>query len=165
MKTILSALLLFYSTLILSQTSSQSTIEGQNEIKINMGYAIAGLPEITYERVIDDGGAVGLSVAFAIDEDIDYSVIAIPYYRLYFGQKRAAGFFVEGNVGVFSEERNDNSSMEEMGFGPGLAVGGKFLTKTGWVAEIVGGAGRNFLNTDVISEVFPRLGVSIGKRF
>ena len=161
----LTLLFLLCITLLNAQEDPKSTIQGNNEVKINMAYAIAGFPEITYERILDDGGSVGLSLAFAVDGDIDYNAIAVPFYRLYFGEKRAAGFFIEANVALFSEEKNDGSSDTAMGFGPGLAVGGKFLTRTGWVAEILAGAGRNFLNENEISDVFPRFGVSIGKRF
>ena len=165
MKKYLILLLLFNVFLLNAQEDPKSTIQGNNELKINMAYAIAGFPEITYERILDDGGSVGLSVAFSVEEDIDYNVLAVPFYRLYFGEKRAAGFFIEANVALFSEDKDDGSTDSALGFGPGLAVGGKFLTRSGWVAEILGGAGRNFLNENEISGVFPRLGVSIGKRF
>ncbi|MEM7187716.1 MAG: DUF3575 domain-containing protein [Bacteroidota bacterium] len=165
MKNYLILVFLFSFSIMNAQEEEKSTISGNNELKLNMAYAIAGFPEITYERVLDEGGAVGLSLAISVDEDIDYNVIAVPFYRLYFGKKRAAGFFIEGNVALFSEDKNDGSGDSALGFGPGLAVGGKFLTRSGWVAEIMAGAGRNFLNENQISDVFPRVGVSIGKRF
>jgi len=165
MKAYLLIIILFCSVLGISQEVTQGGTQGNNEFKINVGYAIAGLPEMTYEYIIDEGGAVGLSLAFSIDENIDFDFIAVPYYRLYFGKKRAAGFFIEANAGIFSDENDNNPGQNAIGFGPGLAVGGKFLTKSGWVAELVFGGGRNFVNQSVISDVYPRLGISLGKRF
>ena len=52
-----------------------------------------------------------------------------------------------------------------MGLGLGLAIGGKFLTKNGFIGEIYIGGGRNFINTDKIDGGYPRIGVSIGKRY
>lgn len=45
----------------------------------------------------------------------------------------------------------------------GIAAGGKFLTKNGFVGEIYGGVGRLFGNSNV--EAYPRGGITIGKRF
>jgi len=61
MKKYLMLLLLFNVFLLNAQEDPKSTIQGNNELKINMAYAIAGFPEITYERILDDGGSVGLS--------------------------------------------------------------------------------------------------------
>ena len=50
----------------------------------------------------------------------------------------------------------------------GVSVGGKWVTKSGFVAEIFGGIGRNILNNDDSSDpikVAGRVGISIGKRF
>ena len=48
-------------------------------------------------------------------------------------------------------------------FGLGAAAGAKFLTKNGFVGEIYVGAGRLFGSSDI--EVYPRAGITIGKRF
>ncbi|PVW17059.1 hypothetical protein [Marixanthomonas spongiae] len=170
----------FFFTVVftgIAQEETNETPPEKNEIKLNIGYVIAGLPEVTYERYLTDETAIGVSVAFSIEENIDYNFIAVPYFRFYFGKKNNAGFFVEGNAGLFSEEYihygdfhpdygYNNASIEsKFGLGLGMAVGGKFITKKGWIAELVGGLGRNFSNTEVLSEVYPRLGISIGKRF
>lgn len=165
MKICLLTIVLFCSAIAISQEEAKRGTKGNNEFKINVGYAIAGLPEMTYERIIDDGGAAGISLAFSVDDNIDFDFIAVPYYRLYFGQKRASGFFIEANAGIFSDVNDKSPGEKAIGFGPGLGVGGKFLTKTGWVAELVFGGGRNFINQSVISDIYPRLGISLGKRF
>ncbi|MEL6812082.1 MAG: DUF3575 domain-containing protein [Bacteroidota bacterium] len=164
MKKVVQIMILCLPVLGMAQEETKDALAGNNEFKFNAGYTVAGIPEISYERILSDDSSVGLSVAAVIDEDIDYNFLIIPYYRFYFGKKRNSGFFLEANGAAFTEDRDDRADTE-LGMGLGLGIGGKFLTKNGWVGELIGGAGRNFLNADVISEVYPRLGISIGKRF
>ncbi len=139
----------------------------KNEVSLNLPIAIfASFPEISYERVMAEDMGIGLSAAFALDEDfIDMKFMAIPYIRWYFGgssesaQRYAAGFFVEANSAVFSAKEYEKT---ETGFGLGLAVGWKFVTKGNWIGQIYGGAGRNFADGP---NVYPRFGITIGKRF
>jgi hypothetical protein len=136
---------------------------GDNEIKINAAYLLGGFGEITYERILGDDSAFGISLGFALDNSINYRFGTIPYYRLYFGDKRASGFFVEGNAAFFSERTFESDT--EFGAGLGLAVGSKFITKRNWIAEVFFGLGRNFSSGDGQSDVYPRLGILIGKRY
>lgn len=136
---------------------------GNNELKLNAAYLLAGFAEITYERLLGDDSAIGISAGFALDNDIDYRFAVLPYYRLYFGKKRAAGFFVEGNANFFSERGFESDT--EFGAGLGLAVGGKLINSKGWIAELFLGLGRNLVNNDEISEAYPRAGILVGKRF
>ncbi|MGB5189572.1 hypothetical protein [Robiginitalea sp.] len=136
---------------------------GDNELKLNAAYLLGGFAEITYERILGEDSALGVSVGFALDNSIDYRFGTIPYYRLYFGNKRASGFFVEGNAAFFSERTFESET--EFGGGLGLAIGSKFITKNNWIAEVFFGLGRNFANGDFQSDVYPRLGILIGKRF
>ena len=57
------------------------------------------MPELSYERLISDNSSLGASVAFSLDkkEDMDWRFSFTPYYRMFFGQKKAAGFFIEAN--------------------------------------------------------------------
>ena len=57
-------------------------------------------------------------------------------------------------------------------FSLGISVGGKWVTKSGFVTEIFGGIGRNLLNSNNYDDdgfdpinIAGRIGVSIGKRF
>ena len=137
-----------------------------NELKINAVYLLAGFPEFSYERILGEETAAGVSVGFALDDSFGLNFGMFPYYRLFFGKKRAAGFFVEGNGALYSESLDlDGRDTSKLGAGVGLAIGGKFLTKGGWVAELYAGAGRNFVNTDDLSAAYPRFGIHIGKRF
>ena len=161
----------------------------RSEIKLNVAYLIAGMPEISYEYLINEESSVGTSILFAIDNDIDFNFAFTPYYRFYFGNKRTAGFFVEGfgmlnvtedyydiyyydvpvNGGDVYYQNNDNSE-KNTNFALGVSVGGKFLTNSGFIFEIYGGVGRNLFNNnsyyyDDNYEFVPRFGVSVGKRF
>jgi len=51
-----------------------------------------------------------------------------------------------------------------LSYGFGVAVGGKFVSKTGLFGEIYGGIGREFLDESFI-EVYPRVGLNFGYRF
>jgi len=150
----------------------------QNELKLNLGTTIFGsFPEITYERILESDLSVGVSAGFSLDEDLyPINFAMMPYVRWFFGgsannlQKYGAGFFIEANGGLIGRDteeidyvngdtylRTENS----IGAGLGLALGWKYLTGNNWVGELYFGAGRDFVNDDA----YPRLGISIGKRF
>ena len=157
---------------------------GNNEIKINLLMSVLALPEVTYERLVEDNMGVGISVAVNVDNtndafDGDFKLLIIPHYRLYFGSKKASGFFIEGNAALVSGSvytiyydpaasyvpgyipyQKENTT----NFGLGAAVGGKFLTRNGFLGEVYGGVGRLF-GSNRIADVYPRIGISIGKRF
>jgi len=150
----------------------------KNEVRLNTLYQFGGYPEVSYERQLGIGSAVGATFGARIDvvkrnyvDDLitfDYAVL--PYYRFYFGKKPTAGFFLEGNGIIFSriskyEDRN------ELGAGLGIGLGAKFPIKNNWNVGFVVGGGYNLLQEPCINEsicfpdVYPRLGITIGKRF
>jgi hypothetical protein len=57
----------------------------------------------------------------------------------------------------------DNHEENKFGFGLGIAVGSKFVTTSGFVFDVYAGLGRNLLESD--GQAYPRLGLTIGKRF
>ena len=158
-----------FSFLISLQANGQEQVESRNEIKINGGYYIISgylnlkYPELSYERILNKTSGIGLSFKDEQDRGIRY--IFIPYYRYYFGKKMATGFFIEGNGSFFSLKTRDLESKNELGLGIGIAVGGKFLIEDKWLAELVIGGGRNFMNINNISNVYPRFGIVVGRRF
>jgi hypothetical protein len=150
----------------------------QNELKLNLGTTIFGsFPEVTYERILDSDISVGASLGFALDKELyPVNLALIPYVRWFFGggaenlQKYGAGFFIEANGALFSKDTNETDfqngayvsfSENNAGAGLGLALGWKYLTRNNWVGEVYFGAGRDFANDGA----YPRLGISIGKRF
>ncbi len=178
-KTLTSALCMIISFIYNSNEMYAQDVKEQNlgnhELKINMGSLLVEFPEISYEHIINEESSVGISVAFPIDQEISYRFMVFPNYRIFFGAKRAAGFFIEANSAIFSQRfqrdvifgsiNDPTTDSTKIGWGLGIAVGGKFLTKNGFIGEIYVGGGRNFINTDKIDGGYPRIGISIGKRF
>ena len=153
-----------------------------NEIRINVPSAIAGLPELTYERTFADNMGAGISIAFQLEKFKDNHTnglnelrsLICPFYRLYFGEKEASGFYVEGNMAIAGQKEkynsydfngNVSSSYERSAtnFGFGAAVGIKLLARNGFIGDFYAGWGRLF--GDNIIGGYPRLGICIGKRF
>jgi len=165
------------------ETSQTKSLNGtdNNEIKVNLLTSVVGLPELNYERFLANNMGVGLAVAVSVDKIASMSLryMALPYYRLYFGSKKASGFFIEANTAlVRQKERTYDLSYDNINntyyytnirirsttnFGFGVATGFKFLSKNGFVGEVYLGGGRLF--GDPIDDAYPRLGISLGKRF
>lgn len=167
-------LIVMFITLVPELLFSQDSVSfKRNEVKLNVGYLLGGYPEISYERILTHESSVGLSAGVNIEENV-YKISFIPYYRIYFGKKPATGFFMESNLALFSQagrEYDNNRAFpiqtytNFLGFGAGIGLGGKLITKNGFIVELLGGLGRNFVNIDAINYVYPRFGISIGKRF
>ncbi|MEE9407626.1 MAG: DUF3575 domain-containing protein [Polaribacter sp.] len=168
-------LLLLMSAFLMNSQEEEKVSLKQNEFKLNIASTIDKYPEFSYERLLNDETSIGLSVGFSIenttkDQTTNYNFSIVPYYRFFFGKKPAAGFFIEANTPLFSQKYIDgsffnNQSEGGLGFGLGLSIGGKFLTKSGWIGEIYTGVARSFINTDKVRQLYPRAGITIGKRF
>jgi len=163
MKKALSLVLLYFFTIALFSQEKKPQL-ASNELRINMFYTTLGLPEIAYEKYLNNESSIGVSVAFSVDSNIDLNYLIIPNYRHYFGKKRAAGFFLEANAALFSEKTYFPYA-NETGLGLGMALGGKFVTKQNWTANLTLGLGRNFINNSYTNQAYPRMEISIGKRF
>ena len=178
MKKIVIAFIVFFGSV--SSFAQQKDTSPQNEIKFNVPMAIYGLPELNYERIIEDNMGVGISLSIAVDKAFNHDnnkginerAIVCPYYRLYFGQKQAAGFYIEGNMAVAGQKELNSPgdtpgskipSRSTMGFGFGAAVGIKLLSKNDFAGDFYAGWGRLF--GENIYNGYPRLGICIGKRF
>ncbi|HRZ97746.1 MAG TPA: hypothetical protein P5084_09320 [Paludibacter sp.] len=145
----------------------------KNEIRLNLLEAAFGLPEINYERFLDDNFGIGVAGAYSLDPDFSMLGAVIPYGRLYFGYIPNSGFFIEGNAAFIIEEDYSNTYVSSgtyisnksysFGFGMGVAGGYKFLAKNNWVGEAYLGLGRVYGDNSVM--VYPRCGFAIGKRF
>lgn len=165
-----------------STNQTQNLLNGtdNNELRINLLMSIAGLPELSYERYIADNMGVGLSAAISLDKFENESMrsIILPYYRVYFGSKKASGFFIEGNMAVVGQKESydtydyySNTTYPSLGyniksttnFGLGAAIGAKFLTRNNFLGEVYLGVGRLF--GESILSAYPRVGISLGKRF
>lgn len=149
---------------------------GNNEIKLNLLFTVLGMPEITYERIIGDNMGAGLAVLFNLEKEVDYKFSMTPYYRVYFGNKKASGFFIEANASVITNKYElvydyyygsggDYREETHVNLGLGAAVGGKFLTRNGFLGEAYLGVGRVFGDRRAIIDAYPRVGFTLGKRF
>lgn len=171
------------------KTSIQKNAEtigqgGNNELKINLLNAVIGMPEVSYERLLADNMGVGASVLVGLDQSIIYRFAFTPYYRVYFGTKKASGFFIEGS-GSVTTIREDYTNYDFLAYtsvppnyflvsretnethlGLGAAVGAKFLTRNGFLGEIYAGATRLLSQKSrYAGDAYPRIGITIGKRF
>ncbi len=145
--------------------------------------------DVSYEYLLNEESSFGISAQMALDPEVygfdsnkrKYAIT--PYYRHFFSKKYARGFFVEAfgslNGGIYEEwiyeyiedcngeygcyhEYYKEYKYDDLAFGVG--VGGKFVSKLGFVGEIHAGIARNLFE-NYAPEVIGRLGVSLGYRF
>lgn len=172
-------ILLCLSSFLLGFSQEKDTIEfKRNELKGNALMLVAGAVEFTYERLLNDESAVGVSLFFPYDDNININFSLTPYYRFYFGKKPAAGFFAEG-FGMLNSYKYDNffygngnystlKTGNATDFALGFGIGGKWITKKGFVFEINSGVGRNLFNSisrDYDNQIVGRGGITLGYRF
>lgn len=172
----LSALLLLCTISISAQDNEPK--QNFNELKINGLYLVLGAFDVTYERTLNEESAFGVNVFLPFDDDVndDINYYISPYYRMYFGKKYAAGFFVEGFgmlnsvkdysyeliLGDILVETEDNVT----DFALGIGVGGKWVTSRGFLGELGFGVGRNLFNSSNNgSEFVGKVGITLGYRF
>lgn len=145
--------------------------------------------DASYERLINEDTSFGVSIFYNTDKnnDIDFprEFSITPYYRWFFNERTfARGFFVEGfgmlntvddsyydnfydTSGNFQSNQVKNTLTR---FALGISVGGKFVIKNGFTAEVILGVGRNLLgDTDAVDfsedNIIGRGGISLGYRF
>jgi len=157
-----------------AQSDNSDAPEMRNELKLNTFYMVLGAAEINYERVINEESSFGIAGTFVFEEDSFWKWGITPYYRIFFSQGHARGFFVEGHASVFGYEdfrwiwdQNGVTSFTEdegTSAGLGVSIGYKVLTSRNLVAEVYGGVGRIFKEINFDS-IYPRFGISVGKRF
>ena len=149
---------------------SPQDIQKKYELKINaLTLLVAKWIDVSYESLINEESSFGVSVALNTDStatDLKYSLT--PYYRRYFSNKFARGFFVEGFGMLFSAKDTDlfgfGSQEFKTGVAMGVSIGGKFISKRGFSAELLLGVGRNFSDS-TYNEGIARIGISVGHRF
>ena len=177
-KTVLSLALLFTFCFAYSQQDLATSVEDKrDELRINMtNVIIFKWVDFSYERVLNEESSVGLGVLFSLDDDQSVSdetrkFSLTPYYRHFFSNQYAKGFFVEGFAMLHSGSEEiyfefDDEFKEEdfTDFAIGVSAGFKAVSKRGFVAEIYLGIGRDLLgNSDL--ELVSRGGIALGYRF
>ena len=178
MRSIITIVLLVLVNVSFGQNKAKVDFK-KNEVKVNALYFILGALEVNYERLLNEESGVGISVATLVDTDSSLSsaVVISPYYRFYFGQKPASGFYFEGfsqysnlKYKTYTFFTNQTQTEQINTFALGVALGGKWYTKRGIVFEIGGGIGRNlvansnFQNSEP-SRITGKFSISAGYRF
>lgn len=179
-KFLLTTLILMVSFLSFAQ---EAELE-KNELKINMSNLI-GFKwfDIGYERILNEESSYGIGTLISLDSSVDgldeYRTFSLtPYYRHFFSNNYAQGFFVEAFTMLHSGKNEDDviyydtasdsyistNNSNYTDFAVGISVGAKWVTKRGFVAEIYAGLGRDMFNQSDL-EIVGRGGVSIGYRF
>ncbi|MEJ6674087.1 MAG: DUF3575 domain-containing protein [Polaribacter sp.] len=164
-------------------------VEKKNELKLNAFNLIAfAALDISYEKVISANSSYGVAIFYNFsdyeNDDITFpkKFSITPYYRWFFSEYQyAQGFFIEGfgMLNTFQDfydsyDYNNNYSKIETqtSFALGISVGGKFVLKEGFTAEVLAGVGRNLIKGEsqedyntFQNEIIGRFGVSLGYRF
>lgn len=182
MKKILITLLLCVSISGFAQDKSDlfpQDVDKKHEFTANaLTLIVSEWIDVSYEYLINEESSFGVDLQFGLDSNDDfdsYRTFSItPNYRRYFSNKYARGFFVEafGMLHTYNDFYNydfvNNTYSEDTvtDFSLGISVGGKWVTKSGFVTEVFAGIGRNlFNNDDDLIEVAGRVGISLGYRF
>ena len=182
MKKLLFILTLCFSVSIFSQETEPDfpqDVDKRHEITANaLTLIVSEWIDVSYEYLINEESSFGVDLQFGLDDNDDfdtYRTFSItPNYRRYFSNKYARGFFVEAfgmlhtykDYYAFDFVTNTSTVRNETDFSLGVSVGGKWVTKSGFVTEIFLGLGRNLLNNDEdFVEVAGRVGISLGYRF
>ena len=186
-------LFLFTSFATFAQENEEEERVPHSEVKVNaFNLIVFKCVDFSYEYLLDSESSIGISTLINLQdkEDRDFldgpyyneKFAITPYYRRYFSSRYAWGFFLEafGSYNV-QDDTNENyiyiaeiddydyvlSDETSSNVAFGIAIGGKFVTKKGFLFEVFGGVGRNIIqsNNDVGSEFVPRLGATLGWRF
>ena len=177
MKKIILAFLVLFS--VFTMNAQNEDIAGdfntkKNEIKVNALFLVIGAIDFTYERLLNEESGIGLNVVVPYDEEIkdNLEYFISPYYRFYFGKKYAAGFFLEGFGMLNSIDQDFNFFSDEdereyvTDFALGIGLGGKWVTKGGFIGEVNLGVGRNlFKSEETDIDFISKFSISIGYRF
>ncbi len=172
-------LMLFASFKVTAQDESQPDkkpiYERKHEIKGGAIKLLAGpIFEGTYEYIKSKDFTFGTSLLVNLsDNDWPENFSITPFARFYFQESKeygAKGFFVEG-FGKFSTGEDFGSedaynTQKDYAVGAlGLSLGKKWINKSGFVFEILVGAGRTLGGPDQAPVAFPRADMFIGYRF
>jgi hypothetical protein len=168
--------MLFALSWQMSAQVSETASFARHELKMDLTYLLV-LPafKVEYEYLLNTESSIGVSAMVnPLRDNPLHKYQFLGFYRLYFGEKPGSGFFLEGNMGITAIDRwrlvNHHPVWENKAkFGLGIAVGKKFVTQSGVVVDLFVGVGR-ILETeskDIYNDrkLYPRVGITVGKRF
>ena len=155
-------------------------IDKKHELSINaLTLIVSEWVDVSYEYLIDEESSFGVDLQFGLDNNQDFDTYrtfsVTPNYRRYFSNKYTRGFFLEifGMLHSYEDFYYDYNTVSntyltasKTDFSLGISVGGKWVTKSGFMTEIFAGIGRNLSNDeDDFLQVVGRVGISLGYRF
>jgi len=164
----------------LSWQANAQNLERRNELKICPAHLIGGSLRIDYERLINDWSSFGATGLYSFSNTFSNTTFDsrirgqfLGFYRLYFGRREpVSGFFLEGNMGVTTGSHYPwrggwyPERVNYTAFGIGLALGWKwYIPRPGIVLDVFVGGGRLFTDDSRITSGFPRMGITVGRRF
>lgn len=179
MKKIVIALVLFCSINAFAQSNTDFTYTEFHEPKLNIGYLILGNFDVSYEYLLSEESGVGVNLMIPFDDYVEWNINynLTGYYRFYFGDNYADGFFAE----VFANLNNVEDRIDIEGTDPverrdkditdlalGLSAGYKLVSSGGVTLEAFLGGGRNLFSEYNSSRNFDfvlRAGLNLGYRF
>lgn len=157
-----------------SQEKKTKDFDGKkHEIKFGAIKMLAGTVfEGTYEYIYSKDFTFGSSLLMNLQSDNSYTedFSITPFARFYFQETQeygAKGFFVEGFAKYVSGKDNVyNYAPEKFSAGAlGISLGKKWINNSGFVLELLAGAGRTLGNSKVAPDAFFRGDINIGYRF
>ncbi len=160
-----------------AQVTNSKTELKIHELKGNALLLVLGSFDVSYERLLNEESGVGVSLNVPFDKNWNINYTVTGFYRYYFGNKPAAGFFGEAfgmlnNVDDYIYEYSPLDYKYEpktlTDFALGIGLGGKWVSKKGLLLEINAGVGRNLFNNqydDRDYELVGKAGITIGYRF
>lgn len=168
-------ILLLIPFISFGQNNTDTIDENRYEVKVNGLSVIFNAIDVEFERTINSESSFGVTAFYSFGDQFDNLKYLSPYYRVYFGKKHAAGFFVEG-FGMLNSQEEIRTTIVGVSsltqrretvndFALGIGIGGKWITKKGLIGQVNLGVGRNFFNTDLGDEFVAKLGISIGFSF
>ncbi len=173
-------ILFFFSFTTYGQIPDSSFLERNNELRISFINLLIESVDIQYERLLSHTSGLGVTVGIgykAQESPLNTIFKVTPTYRYYFGEKKAAGFFVEGHA-RFSYDNGEREKwvseteylksyyQKEFNIGIAVSAGGKIAAKSGFVGVMKGGLGRFITKKNsFFSDFYPIFELSLGKRF
>lgn len=150
-----------------------------HEPKVNLAYLILGNFDVSYEYLLSEESGVGVNLMVPFDDYVDWNIKynLTGYYRFYFGDEYADGFFAEAFANINSvEDRVDIENTNPIqrrdeditDLALGLSGGYKLVSSGGVVLEAFIGGGRNLFsefNSVRNFDFVLRAGLNVGYRF
>lgn len=161
--------ILFCFITLLSHGQNNKT----NELKLNGAFILAVALDISYEKLLSQETSAGAAFLLSYgnkEAQLDYTYYLSPYYRFFFGNKYASGFFIETFGMLNSSDRNVKENgiykkKEKHDFAIGFGSGAKWVSKSGFIFELNFGVGRNLLIQNADSNIVGKANFNIGFRY